>query len=58
MYNATCNRDTISVLDLHLQMQQQQLEVAPAPVAENYLDTIIKWFESILGLSLWEKKRV
>lgn len=57
MYNASCNNNTLNILDVHLQMLQQQQEVTPNPVSENYLETIIKWFESILGLSLWNKKR-
>lgn len=59
MYNASCNNNTLDILDLHLQMQQQQQEVAPATIIEeNYLETLIKWFESIIGFSLWDKKRV
>lgn len=56
MYNSTCNNNTLNISDVHLQMLQQQQEVTPSPVPENYIETIIKWFESIVGFSLWNKK--
>lgn len=57
MYSEECNNDTVSVLEMHQQMIQQQQEVAPVQV--NYIDSIIKWFESLIGLEyLWNKKRI
>lgn len=55
MYKADCNNDTLNILDIHMQQQLQQQEVIPNPVPENYFDTLVKWFESIFGLTLWSK---
>lgn len=56
MYNAECNNSTVNVVEIHQQMQSQTPEVVPNTVTENYLSTIIKWFESIFGFNLWKKK--
>lgn len=53
MYADRCNNHTVNAIDVHQQMQQQQQEIVPSSVSENYLDTVIKWFESIFGLDTW-----
>ncbi|XP_055305146.1 hatching enzyme 1.2-like isoform X2 [Sitodiplosis mosellana] len=59
MYNSSCNNNALSTIELHLQMQQQQQqEVTPTPVGQHFLETVIKWFESIFGLSLWSKRHI
>lgn len=59
MYDAECNNVTVNILDIHSQMLQQQQEVTPNPMKQSYFDTIIKWFESLIGLThFWNKKNV
>lgn len=52
MYRADCNNDTINIVDMHVQMQQQQQEVFTISAQENFFDAIFKWFENIFSLNL------
>lgn len=52
MYSNKCNNHTINVVDEYVQMQQQQQqqEVSSKPFPENYVDSLIHWFESLVSL--------
>lgn len=54
MYKADCNNDTVNVLDIHEHMIEMQQELVPNPMQPTYFATIVKWFESLLGLAdIW-----
>lgn len=48
MYGDKCNNDTIDTVAVYEMMQQLQQEVVPTKLPDNYFDTVIKWFESLI----------
>lgn len=48
MYSDQCNRNVVNAVEVYEQTQQQNMEV-PTPMPEDYLDTIIKWFEDLFS---------
>lgn len=48
MYSDQCNGNEVNAVEVYEQTQQQNMEV-PTPMPEDYLDTIIKWFEDLFS---------
>lgn len=49
MYSDQCNGNVVNAAEVYEQTQQQHMEVPAAAAPEDYLDTIIKWFEDLFS---------
>lgn len=49
MYFDECNKNTVDAIEVYEQMLQQQMELAPAEMPDDYWDTVITWFEDLFS---------